>query len=157
MRARIRGLRAAALVGLLALTAACRATIPTAAENDWARVTAAGVMIRRVEESPGAYTLNYWFAFDGKRADIERVDVLDVTDGNSVVLVRGGQVGAESGWASERLPISRQTVPWLFERGPTRKRFQFVLYSRTGEVSVLVQEAVFADNLKQFYRTAAAL
>lgn len=140
------------LCALGLLGSACAATLPMPAENDWARVTAAGIVRAPLEGSPGRFTLSFSFALEPKRDDIERVDILDLSTLDPTPLVSGAAIGGDNTWSSEKRLLSPQSVPWLFTSGPTRKVFRFVLYSKSGETSVLEQPTVYSAETKAFYR-----
>ncbi len=145
-----------AFVAVALLGIACAAGLQMPAENEWARITEAGILRLPVEGLPGQYTLIYRFALTPKRGDLARVDVLDVSGSDPVMLLRGGPIGAENAWSTEKVPLSAQSVPWLFTSGPTRKLFRFVLYAESGDTSTLEQLVLFSADTKAYYRRRLA-
>jgi hypothetical protein len=133
----------------LLLALAC-ASLPMPAENEWARVTAATIEKAPLDGARG-FTVSYSFALRPKRTDLDRVDILEVS-GDPVTLVSGAAVGGANTWSSEKVPLSPQSVPWLFTSGPTRKLFRFVLYAQSGETTSLEQPVLFSAEIKAFYR-----
>lgn len=135
------------------LALACAATmLPMPVENEWARVTAAGVVREPLAGAPGRFSVTYTFALTPKRDDLARVDILDMSGLDPVTLVSGAPIGGDNSWSSEKLPLSPQSVPWIFTSGPTRKVFRFVLYAQSGETSTLEQPVLFSAETKAFYR-----
>lgn len=137
------------VVALLAL--ACASRLPMPVENEWAKVTAAGI-VREPLDAPGRFAVNYTFALEPKRADLVRVDVFDVSSGDPVVLLSGAPIGADNTWSTEKVALSPSGMPWLFASGPTRKLFRFVLHAQSGETSTLEQPVLFSAEVKAFYR-----
>ena len=141
-----------ALAGIALLALACAAALPMPAENEWAKVTAVGMRRQPLDGSSGTFTLTYTFALAPKRDDIARLEIFDVSGLDPVILVRDGAVGADNTWSSEKLPLSPQSVGWLFTSGPTRRMFRFVLYRQDGETSTLEQSVTFSAETKAYYR-----
>ena len=141
--------RALAAVALL-LALAC-ASLPMPAENEWARVTAARLDKAPLEGAAG-FSVSYSFAIRPKRDDLDHVDIIDLSGSDPVMLLSGAAVGGANAWTSEKVPLSPQSVPWLFTSGPTRKLFRFVLYTQSGETLSLEQPVFFSAETKAFYR-----
>lgn len=139
-----------ALAGLALLLALACSSLPMPVENEWARVTEA-----RLDKSAldgAGFSVSYSFAIRPKRDDLDHVDIIDLSGSDPVTLISGAAVGGENAWTSEKVPLSAQSVPWLFTSGPTRKLFRFVLYTQSGETLSLEQPVFFSAETKAFYR-----